>query len=263
MRSRKSVSGDVGFDELQPRFSDKIYQTGKGKIRLEVVKQDMLANIPELSTGNRLTILDAGAGMGQIARWLAKLGHSITMADLSAEMLENARIANEAEGLEESIKIINAPIQDLPEILRGNQYDLILLHGVIAWMEKPLSAIECLLPLMSRSGKMSVLFFNKDKLILKWGINGQIQNAMSGKATKQRPLTPINPVSFSEVENFCRKAGLKVASKAGVRIFYKFFAKLPDHIEIIDDFLDLELKYCRQEPYASLGEHTHTVLVYS
>lgn len=260
MCPKKATSGDVGFNQLQPRFSSKIYQTGKGKIRLEVVKQDMLQNIPEISGNSRLRILDAGAGMGQIARWLAQLGHVVTMADISSEMLDKAKYEIQAENLEKEIRVLEASIQQLPEILRGEQFDLIILHGVIAWMQEPLSAIELLFPLLSEQGKMSVLFFNKDKLVLKWAINGQIENAMTGKAKKQRPLTPINPVGFDEVSSFCKQRKIRIRSKAGVRVFYKFFARLPDHTELLDEFLKLELQYCRQEPYASLGEHTHVIL---
>ncbi len=254
-------SQDVCFDQLCKRFDKNVYATGKGRVRLELTMADMLTALPGLQQGKQLQILDAGAGMGQIAIWLAGLGHRVTMADISDEMLAKARQQIEAFGVSENISLMQASIQSLPELLPKGQYDLILLHGVIAWLEKPLEAIGCLLPLLKPSGRMSVLYFNRDKLILKWGITGQIASAGSGRGSKKGSLTPINPLSYAEVAEYCANKGLRVFSKSGIRVFYRFFLRFPEKFNCsIEDFISLELQYCRIEPYASLGEHTHLIL---
>ncbi|MEW6710920.1 MAG: methyltransferase domain-containing protein [Candidatus Riflebacteria bacterium] len=252
---------DVSFDQLKERFRRNVYQTGKGEIRLALTRADMLASIPELASGKSLRILDAGGGMGQMAIWLAAMGHQVTMADISEEMLNHARENLENEQLADRVRIFHAAIQDLPGLLAGKSFDLILLHGVIAWLEKPLQAVESLLPLLASGGRMSVLYFNRDKLILKWGITGQIESALSGRGRKKGSLTPVNPVSFAEFAAFCAEKKLTIISKAGIRIFYRFFLKFPESFQVsIEDFIRLELQYCRTEPYASLGEHTHLVI---
>jgi S-adenosylmethionine-dependent methyltransferase len=259
-----SSEKDVGFDKLKSRFSRNIYQTDKGKVRLAMVKHDLLLSVPEISSERKLKILDAGAGMGQMARWLANKGHEVVMADISEEMLDHARKENKARALDEKIKIVHAPIQELHAKLSGQKFDLILLHGVIAWMQQPLEAIACLTSLLTSEGRMSVLFFNKDKLILKWGISDQVGNASNGRSSRVGTLTPINPLSFSAVAEFCRNNHLKILSKAGIRIFYRFFAKFPlSYHSSIDEYIKLEQQYYRQEPYASLGEHTHLVLCHT
>ncbi|GAB4283884.1 MAG: tRNA uridine 5-oxyacetic acid(34) methyltransferase CmoM [Candidatus Rifleibacteriota bacterium] len=260
MSTRQKNSGDISFDGISQSFYNKIYKSGKGRIRLEVLKHDMLQGIPELSTRIPLRILDAGGGIGQIARWLASMGHQVILADVSQEMLAKAQELNAAEKLDNRIRILKTAIQDLPSVLKDAKFDLILLHGVIAWMEKPLSAIELLMPMLDDHGKISLLFYNRDKLIMKWGICGSISKALNGRSEKQSGLTPINPVGYAEVAQVCRHLGLKILSKAGIRIFYKFLKNFPDHNEITEDFVQLEKKYCRIEPFASLGEHIHLVL---
>ncbi len=252
---------DVCFDQLCRRFDKNVYATGKGQVRLELTKADMMVGLPELQRGKQLQILDAGGGMGQIAIWLAGLGHQITMADISNEMLAKARQQIEACKVSEKISLMQASIQSLPELLPKGHFDLVLLHGVIAWLEKPLEAIGCLLPLLKPSGRMSVLYFNRDKLILKWGITGQIASATSGRGSKKGSLTPINPLSYAEVAEYCVSRRLRVLSKSGIRVFYRFFLRFPEKFNCsIEDFIRLELQYCRIEPYASLGEHTHLIL---
>lgn len=251
---------DKNFDHLAARLKKNIYSSDKGTVRLAVLKSDMLASLPEIAEATALRILDAGGGMGQIARWLARQGHQVTLCDLSAEMLALAAEENEKEQLSHKIRLVHAPLQKLPEILQEQQFDLIVLHGVIEWMQLPCSAIDILRPMLSDKGAMSLLFFNRNKLILKWGINGQINKAMSGKPANSRPLTPQAPLTETDLLPTLERNSLKIISKAGIRIFYGFFAKLTKKLETSEDTIKLEQHYSRLEPFASMGEHTHIVL---
>lgn len=249
---------DINFDRYHKRFDRKVYQSGKGYIRLEVLKHDLLHNIPALKSEAELQILDAGAGMGQISAWLAGLGHRVVAADISSEMLEKAKACFSRNRVSEKINIVHSPIQELASKLSGQKFDLILLHGVVAWMQQPFSAIESLMPLLNNDSLISLLYFNRDKLILKWGISDEVKRAISGNSRRKGSLTPINPLSFAQVEEFCQARGFKIHAKAGIRIFYGFFATFPEKIRFSEQaYLELELKYYKIEPYASLGEHTH------
>ncbi len=253
------AENDTGFDELKDRFARNIYASGKGKLRLKVLQHDLLLNLPEISGSSNLSILDAGAGPGHIGRWLSEKGHKVYMTDISAPILELAKQANTKANLDRKIEVINASIQELPAIFSGKKFDLILMHGVIAWMEKPLNAISTLLPLLKPKGRLSVLYFNKDKLIFKLGLNGQDPTLPNKKSRRQ--LTPVNPVGWQEFKDFCDEHKLKIHSKAGIRIFYKFFSKFPgSESATFEEYLNLEKRYANQEPFASLGEHTHCTL---
>lgn len=254
------TQGDKNFDQLAARLKHNIYSSDKGTVRLSVLKYDMLAGISAISQSKPLNVLDAGGGMGQIARWLAKHGHQVTLCDLSAEMLNLAAEENAMEQLTDRIQLIHAPLQELPQLLSSQKFDLIILHGVIEWMADPCSAIEILRPMLKSDGAMSILFFNRNKLILKWGINGQIGKALSGKPANSRPLTPQNPLTEADLLPTITAGNLKITSKAGIRIFYGFFAKLTKKLETSEETISLEQHYCHTEPFASMGEHTHIVL---
>jgi S-adenosylmethionine-dependent methyltransferase len=86
--------------------------------------------------------------MGQISRWLAAKGHEVLLADVSEQMLAIAKEENIKESLQDKIKIVRAAIQELPQLLKGQTFDFILLHGVIEWMENPIEGFECLIPLL-------------------------------------------------------------------------------------------------------------------
>ncbi|NCB39365.1 MAG: methyltransferase domain-containing protein [Erysipelotrichia bacterium] len=251
---------DKNFDRLTGRLKRNIYSSDKGTVRLATLQHDMLSGIKELSAGQPLQILDAGGGMGQIARWLAQMGHKIIMCDISAKMLQVAAEENQKAGLQDQIKIIHAPLQEIPVIMPDSKFNLILLHGVIEWMQTPPDAIKLLTPLLGADGAISLLYFNRNKLILKWGINGQTQKAMSGKPLNPRMLTPANPLSESDLYPVFSDCGLEAVSKAGIRIFYGFFTRMVQQQSACQNTIDLEKQYCHTEPFASLGEHTHFIL---
>lgn len=251
---------DRNFDKLAGRLRKHIYSSDKGTVRLAVLQHDMLTGINELAAGKPLRILDAGGGMGQIARWLAEMGHQITLCDISEEMLQAAAEENVKAGLDERISIIHAPLQQIPELLQWARFDLILLHGVIEWMQEPPLALHALAPMLEPGGAISLLYFNRSKLILKWGINGQFDKAESGRPTNPRVLTPSNPLTEADVLPVFAALNLKITSKAGIRIFYGFFTGMVKKRPSCQKTLDLEMQYCHTEPFASLGEHTHFIL---
>jgi S-adenosylmethionine-dependent methyltransferase len=251
---------DRNFDGLAERLKSNVYRANKGQIRLAMLKYDMEHGIAGLTSSAPLQILDAGGGMGQIARWLASRGHQITLCDLSAEMLAMARRENAAAGLEERISLIHSSIQELPERLGALSFDLVLLHGVVEWMKKPEEAIVAIAPLLRPGAVLSLLFFNRNKLFLKWGINGQIEAALTGKFTSKRKLTPTTLIDENEMLQILAEHRLMPMSKAGIRIFYRFFARQTGVAASIEDAIRLEKRFCHQEPFASLGEHTHLIL---
>jgi len=251
---------DKNFDSLAYRLKKNVYGSNKGAVRLALLQYDMRAGIAELSADSKLQVLDAGGGMGQIARWLATQGHDITLCDLSAEMLALAERENIVAGLQERITLIHSPIQDLPKLLPDRKFNLVLLHGVIEWMVEPAAAIEAVAPMLERGGAMSVLFFNRNKLFLKWGINGQVESAIAGKPRKSQKLTPTTLIDEEELRRVLAYNQLELLSKAGIRIFHRFFTRQPVATINVEDAIELEKHYCHQEPFASLGEHTHLIL---
>ncbi len=253
-------TSDKNFDPLAARLEQNVYKSEKGKVRLEMLKHDMMTGIEELGHAIPLSILDAGGGTGKIARWLAAMGHNVTLCDISQEMILAAEEENLKAGLQTKIRLVHSPLQDFSKLFPGEKFDIILLHGVIEWMETPASAIDCLKQHLRPQGILSVLFYNRHKLVMKWGINGQFDQAFSGKPCNSRKLTPSHPLTTDDLTETISRNGLKVVQKAGIRIFYGFLARMVKLREVDQSTIDLEKMYYRQEPFASMGEHTHLLI---
>ena len=87
-----TTAEDRNFDPITEHFVKKVYGGLKGDIRLAVLKRDLSAVVSEFSQQlNRpLKILDVGAGLAQLSIELATQGHSVTINDISDNMLTEA-----------------------------------------------------------------------------------------------------------------------------------------------------------------------------
>ncbi|RMG49602.1 MAG: SAM-dependent methyltransferase, partial [Gammaproteobacteria bacterium] len=71
--------GDRLFDDLAARLAEKVYGGIKGRLRLDLVQQDLQA-FPLIS--NRpLRVLDIGGGDGRMSAWLAGQGHEVIYSE--------------------------------------------------------------------------------------------------------------------------------------------------------------------------------------
>ncbi|KAL2863511.1 class I SAM-dependent methyltransferase [Aspergillus lucknowensis] len=88
--------------------------------------------ITQYLDGNKpLEILDLGGGTGRYATKLAKLGHSVTLVDISEAELDIARSIAKEESISLT-DIIQADARDIrsnPVIFQEQKYDLILCQG--------------------------------------------------------------------------------------------------------------------------------------
>ncbi|CAN5584056.1 hypothetical protein BH24ACT22_BH24ACT22_15480 [soil metagenome] len=103
---------DTNFDGIASHFEEEIYGSSKGYIRLQVLVEDLLSEIPQIERGN-LDVLDASGGAGQMAVRVAQLGNNIILCDPSREMLDMAEQATRTANVSRTITTINSSIQDL------------------------------------------------------------------------------------------------------------------------------------------------------
>jgi S-adenosylmethionine-dependent methyltransferase len=251
---------DRNFDTLAERFSKNIYDSPKGEIRLRLVQEELLAVCPQLSEGKRLRILDVGCGMGQMTALLLKLGHEVVACDVSASMIEQTRtrIESDQPDLLKNLQLIQSPLQDLSPHIQG-QFDLIIFHAVLEWLENPRDSLETLLPWLKHDGVLSLLFYNINSLIFKNLLRGNFKK-IEDASFRGDPgsLTPLNPLDPVDVERWLLESKLSVYSKRGIRTFYDFMNETMRHEKPtlpIEDIIKMERQYGIIEPYRSLGRY--------
>lgn len=253
---------DRSFDGIAAKFQRNIYQSSKGEIRQQVLLRD-LTTLSVLQTPCQ--VLDVGAGQGQLSLTLAKMGHKVHLTDISAEMLAIAAEAATAQGL--AVAGPAAQLQfsklSLAELSRQTQqqYPLVLCHAMLEWLAEPAAALTQLSQLLAPGGVLSLMYYNKDAKRLSNILYGNFDYvAADFKVKKKVSLSPQNPLEPKDVERWYLDAGFRLLSKTGVRCFHDYLQHRSMQQSHFGQLLELELKYNRQEPYASLGRYTHLML---
>lgn len=86
----------------QEQFARQSQRYGKGHILADVA--DVESAVARMELPHPARVLDVATGGGHTGLYLASLGHHVTLADLAAPMLENARAAALERGLEVSTR---------------------------------------------------------------------------------------------------------------------------------------------------------------
>lgn len=98
MGNEAGASLDAVQQAAQEQFSRQSHRYGKGHILEDV--SDVAAALREITLPQPADVLDVAAGAGHTGLHLAGLGHRVTLADISAAMLERCREAATARGLQ-------------------------------------------------------------------------------------------------------------------------------------------------------------------
>ncbi len=247
---------DRNFDELYEKLKNRIYNSPKGRLRIELLQEDLYPYL-SIDEHKKMKVLDAGGGLGQVSLMLAEAGHDIVLCDISEKMLAEALEKFKKAGLIDRVEIIHMPFQELPEKFKG-YFDLVMSHAVMEWLQYPEQSFNILKKYLKPGGLLSLMFYNLNSLICQNAIKGNFIKLMNDEFSgNPNGLTPVNPLASEEVERWFKMNDISILSKTGIRVFYDLMFRQTRDLRAYEDILEVEKKYCRVEPYASLGRYVH------
>jgi S-adenosylmethionine-dependent methyltransferase len=253
------VTEDRNFDDIAHKFAKNIYGSDKGEIRQVILWQDFSHILDFLASQiTPLHILDAGGGMAQMSQKLAELGHRVTLCDLSGEMLRLAQLEIEKNGLLEQYRLLHSSVQDVDQHI-DEPVDFILFHAVMEWLAEPKEALQKLLRLVRPGGVASIMFYNHHGLVYKNVVCGNIPHVLNGMPHRKRfKLQPQHGLKPEDVYQWIEDEGFEIGGKSGIRCFSDYIGNMTNMGEYTyEELLALEQRFCRQEPYLSLGRYIH------
>ncbi|MFQ3787850.1 methyltransferase domain-containing protein [Halomonas sp. A29] len=250
-----SPAGDRHFDGLADKFAGSLYGGPRGELRLAML-DELLPKMLEL---DGQPALDVGGGLGQLSAWFARRGHSVTLLEPAADMLDQARQALGSW----PVTFLQAPLQALPERAPGT-WPLIACHAVLEWLSDPQAAFATLVDGLAPGGQLSLMVFNRDALRFSNVVKGNLQKALDdrleGTGRRQR-LTPISPLCHDQIVAWSQEYGLSIRAVAGIRIFHDYLRQPPASEDDWQRLVVLELRYCQAEPHWRLGRYLLYTLV--
>lgn len=264
--AKESAQQDRNFDDLAQRFKKNIYGGLKGDIRLAVLERDCKAYLPVFPGNSDCArpwrILDAGGGQGQFSLQWAKAGHEVVICDISAEMLKLAEEHVSAQQLEPRVRLIHAAVQDLHLHLgKDTQFDFVICHAVMEWLQEPQQLLPCLLQYMAPGAYLSLTFYNLHSLIYKNLLRTNFKKIINRDFGGSRgSLTPINPLDPLQVLAWVDTLPLTTLCYSGIRVFHDYIFNEEHRAREPENLLRLELEFSQCEPYRSLGRYIHLLL---
>jgi S-adenosylmethionine-dependent methyltransferase len=105
------------------------------------------ANLAKHLRPGELHVLDAGGGNGFDSIPLAQQGHRVEIVDYSKEMLAEARHAAALSQAQEQVTVHQADLRDVLHLFPGVQFDMVLCHNVIQYLEDGLALLNREAPL--------------------------------------------------------------------------------------------------------------------
>lgn len=247
-------AGDVSFDGRAGRFVERIYGSSKGALRLTAVWQQLCAAVPGLESGLPLRCWDAGGGAGQMTLLLAQQGHRVLLNDLSAEMLALADAALGEAGLQAQVEVRHAPIQAIDT----GAFDLIVCHAVLEWVVDQAALIAALAARLAPGGTLSLMFYNRNALILTHAIKGNVDRLLRGDLVGHPGgLTPPNAAAPEQVAAALAASGLAVVRRHGIRSLSDFLPKSLRASLAPEVLRDLDARYGEQPPFSELARYQH------
>lgn len=246
----KSALVDRNFDDLSERFAERIYDSEKGRLRLDLIQADLHAC---LDLSKPLKVLDAGGGQGQMSAWLHDLGHDVTLVDLSQSMM-NSRDLQERP----SIACHQSSVQDFLNSC-DQTFDLILCHAVLEWLVEPLDLLARLGQQLKPNGCLSIIFFNKNSLVMTHAMKGNWDRLTQDRPRpfKTKGLTPQYPLLPEEVEAAWATTGCDLRVKRGIRVFHDYVIENERHRLEPDLSFQVEQQWGVREPWWRLGRYIH------
>ena len=110
---------------------------------------------------------------------------------------------------------------------------------------------------VSEDGKTYTVY-NANGLLMRnvlVGNFGYVQQGMYKK--KRRTLSPDFPREPQQVYGWLEEIGWEITGKTGVRVFHDYLRDKQKQDDCLDALTEIETRYCRQEPYLSLGRYIH------
>ena len=241
------------------RYVDAVSGSVKGRVRVHVLHQQLLAHLPDPPAG----VVDVGGGAGHQSLPLARLGYEVTIVDSSAAMLARAAEAleHEAPPVRARVRLVEARGEQALEALGDNRFAAVLCHAVIMYVEQPEPLIAPLCELAAPGGVVSIAAQNARTAAVRPALEGRWADALAAFDERREVGIlgfPTRSYTVEELTELLAEHGVRREAWYGVWLFTDNWVGDLDTAPL-DEILAVELEASRRDPYRQLSRLFHLV----
>lgn len=251
---------DDPWSSLADRFVDGHYGSLRGRVRTHVVHEHLRAHLPPAP----LRVVDIGGGAGHQSIPLARDGCDVTIVDPSPAMLARARqqLAVEDEVVAARVHLVEAAGEQAPRVLAGEQFDAVLCHGVVMYLDDPAPLVGALCTLAAPGATVSIVAKNVEALAVRPALTGDWAGALAAFDTDRQ----VNGLGvdtradrIEDLSALLAAGGVDAVAWYGVRLFTDGWTPEPFSTDDEALVLAVELEGSRRDPYRRLSRLFHLV----
>ena len=226
-----------------------------GKLLYTLVRHNLHCHM----AARPMRILDVGGGNGFNSIYFARLGHMVTLLDYSAAMIAEARQNAEKDGVLAHITFIQADVNNISQVLLGEQFDLILCHLMIEFVPEPVEALHRICQRLAPGGLLSVVDANRYSEVYRKAFQANDLVAALELVETKEYLHPwfdcVTPLfSSNEMGEILRAGGCEVVGDYGVLCLCAYLPNAPKFEEAYFQALEkLECRLADTYPYNLLA----------
>lgn len=248
---------DDAWEALADPFVDGAYATVKGQVRTYVLHQQLLAHMREPPA----TVLDVGGGAAHQSVPLARLGFDVTILDPSAAMLAKAeqRLSGEPRAVRRRVRLVEGAGESAAEVIGGEQFDTVLCHGVLMYLNRPEPMVRTLCHCTAPGGVVSIMALNALTLAIRPALDRRWSDALAAfdAAGEVGVLgTDTRGDTVEHLSELLRCNDAAPEAWYGVWLFSDWL-DLPLAATDVAAVADVELHASRRDPYRQLSRVFH------
>lgn len=220
----------------------------------ELVEHNLKKHIPVDS--RPLRILDAGGGNGLDSLRLARMNHRIELVDVSRQMLNDARANAALAGVNERLHTHAIDIHGIGEHFSANEFDVVLCHNVIQFVDDLNPLLETLTEVLKPGGFLSVISTNQYSLPYQAAF---LEQDLDKAYALLEPGDQYNPVFDVEVHESrpdeiiasLAALGLKLEKHYGIRCLFNYWGtnEMKEDSAVYAKLKKLEFELTERYPY--------------
>ncbi|NEK84482.1 methyltransferase domain-containing protein [Blastococcus saxobsidens] len=213
---------------------------------------------PLVGAGTALRVLDVGGGSGMFAVPLARLGHTVTVVDPSADALATLSRRAQNDGVGERVVGVQGDGDLLHQVLADDDgYDLALCHWVLEVVDDPAATLRQIAGALRSGGQVSLAAANRAGAVLARAVAGHPVESLA--VLEDRDTAPGRPAR----RRFTPEALLDLVDGAGLTPGgWRGVSVVADLLEAAsgaepDAVRNLELALAEISPYREVAAGLH------
>jgi hypothetical protein len=160
------------------------------------------------------------------------------------------------------VELVLGKGEEAPETLGGAEFDAVLCHGVLMYVDQPSTLVSALAALARPRAIVSILTKNAGALAMRPALEGRYREALAAFDAQHdvgRLGVSTTAHTVAELSNFLRDVGMEIACWYGVRLFTDHLGDRPPDPASLADVIQAEWEAGRHDPYRALARLLHVV----